>query len=49
MVFLVDSSQSFLVNVRIHLSRGDVHMPEHFLNASQVGSTGQQVCGEAVS
>jgi hypothetical protein len=45
----VNTSQPFLVNVRVNLGRGYIHMPEHFLDASQIGSTGQQMRCEAMS
>lgn len=45
----MNPSQPFTVNVCINLGCGDVHMSEHFLDASQVGSAGEQVRCEAMS
>ena len=49
MIFLVDLAQSFLVNMRVNLGCGDVDVSEHFLDASQVGSAGQEVRCKAMS
>ena len=46
---LVNFFQSFLVNVRINLRCGYIDMSEHLLDASQVGSAGQQMRCEAMS
>jgi len=47
--FFVDTSQPFVVNVRINLGSGYVNVTEHFLNASQIGPAGQQMRGKAMS
>lgn len=37
-----------MVDVRVDLCCGDAGVSEQFLHLSQVGTTGEQVCGETV-
>ena len=41
--------QAISVNVCVDLGRRDAGMAEHFLHGAQIGSSGQKMCGEAVS
>ena len=40
--------QSFHVNMSVNLSGGNIHVTQHLLDASQIRTTGQKVCCEAV-
>lgn len=49
MKLLVDSLQPGAFDVRIDLGGLDTGVAEHFLNQSQVGSSGQQMCCKTVT
>ena len=45
----MDSFQLTAIDLGVDLRGGDGGMPEHFLNDSQIGPSGQQVRGKGVS
>jgi len=49
MVLLVDRLQAGRIDVCVNLRGGDIHVSEHFLNASQVGPAGEQLRREGMS
>jgi hypothetical protein len=45
----VHSFQSLLIDMRIDLGRGNIGMPEHFLDDAQIGAVPEEVRREAVT
>ena len=49
MKLAVHLAQPLMVQMSVNLGRGDVGMPQHFLDDAQIRPPGQQVRGEAVA
>ena len=43
MKLLVNTPETLMVDVRIDLRRPDIHVAEHLLNATKVGTSAQQM------
>ena len=49
MILQVDGLQSSLIDMRVNLSGGDIAVAQEFLNDAEVGSSAQEVSGEAMA
>jgi hypothetical protein len=45
----MDGFQPLLIDVRVNLRRGNICVPEHFLDDAQVGAVSEQMRREAVT
>ena len=49
MILFVHLAQILAIDVRVNLGRGNIDVPEHFLDRAQVGAALQQMCGEGMA